>query len=570
MLSPDYLYNVSDRAVELYEQLNTFVIKDICRRLVGADFQLTGSADWQLYKLQQSGMLMDDIVTQVAQLTKKSQNEVKDIFEQATYKSQAYDNSVYKAAGLKPIDITQSPAMLQILQATYNQTMGSLYNFTQTTANQTQAEFISTMDDISMRVLYGQQSYTSAISHAIRDLASTGMRVSYPSGRTLSLENAVRTAVMTGVGQATAKLSIANCEELDTDLVVVSSHPGARPSHQEWQGKVYSISGTNPKYQKLSEATGYGSVTGLCGANCRHHFSPFIEGVSTNPYEDYNDEENKERYENQQEQRRMERDIRNNKRYLEALQESIDTTSDEKLKFALQQDYDRASAQLQEQRAAYSVYSKEHGLQLQQDRLQTAGWGRKEASRSTAAAKRYYDSIEPYENVNTFRLGIGESGGRGGQGEPGRVLGQINPEDKDKLFDIFREQIRDADVENAIVVDRFGTVTHFVGTKDSVVIKDVELDGAHILHNHPASEGILSFGKDDFDFLRNNQVASLEATNAEFDYYVRPLKAMNNLSYNRLYLEALGMPDADKHHNVFLQLKDKGYVEYDRRPKKKD
>lgn len=393
MLSPDYLYNVSDRAVELYEQLNTFVIKDICRRLVGADFQLTGSADWQLYKLQQSGMLMDDIVTQVAQLTKKSQNEVKDIFEQATYKSQAYDNSVYKAAGLKPIDITQSPAMLQILQATYNQTMGSLYNFTQTTANQTQAEFISTMDDISMRILYGQQSYTSAISHAIRDLASAGMRVSYPSGRTLTLENAVRTAVMTGVGQATAKLSIANCEELDTDLVVVSSHPGARPSHQEWQGKVYSISGTNPKYQKLSEATGYGSVTGLCGANCRHHFSPFIEGVSTNPYEDYNDEENKERYENQQEQRRMERDIRNNKRYLEVLQESIDTTSDEKLKFALQQDYDRASAQLQEQRAAYSVYSKEHGLQLQQDRLQTAGWGRKEASRSTAGAKRYYDSI---------------------------------------------------------------------------------------------------------------------------------------------------------------------------------
>ena len=243
---------------------------------------------------------------------------------------------------------------------------------------------------------------------------------------------------------------------------------------------------------------------------------------------------------------------------------------DEKLKFALQQDYDRASAQLQEQRAAYSVYSKEHGLQLQQDRLQTAGWGRKEASRSTAAAKRYYDSLLN-EDIYNLKLGIGDSGDLPTSDvAKGRILGEINVEDKDRLFEVFRDQIREASVENAIVVEKTGRVIHYTGDSKGVFLTGADLDGAHILHNHPSSEGICSFGKDDFRFIQNTSVASLEATNAEYDYFVRVLKPMNDLSYNHLYREALSMPDEDIQHNVFVLLKDRGYVDYDRRPRKKN
>ena len=83
----------------------------------------------------------------------------------------------------------------------------------------------------------------------------------------------------TGVNQTAASLALSSAEELGTDLVEVTAHDGARPSHARWQGKVYSISGKTEGYEKLSEATGFGTVAdALCGANCHHNFHPFFEG----------------------------------------------------------------------------------------------------------------------------------------------------------------------------------------------------------------------------------------------------------------------------------------------------
>lgn len=38
------------------------------------------------------------------------------------------------------------------------------------------------------------------------------------------------------------------------------------------------------KYPDFIESTGYGDVQGLCGANCRHSFGPYIEGLSPETY----------------------------------------------------------------------------------------------------------------------------------------------------------------------------------------------------------------------------------------------------------------------------------------------
>ena len=37
-------------------------------------------------------------------------------------------------------------------------------------------------------------------------------------------------------------------------------------------------------YPDFVENTGYGTVTGLSGVNCRHSFYPFFEGISENAY----------------------------------------------------------------------------------------------------------------------------------------------------------------------------------------------------------------------------------------------------------------------------------------------
>ena len=40
------------------------------------------------------------------------------------------------------------------------------------------------------------------------------------------------------------------------------------------------------EYPDFVEKCGYGSVTGIGGANCRHSFHPFIESVSERTYTD--------------------------------------------------------------------------------------------------------------------------------------------------------------------------------------------------------------------------------------------------------------------------------------------
>lgn len=80
---------------------------------------------------------------------------------------------------------------------------------------------------------------------------------------------------MTGISQAAGQMQLDLAAEMDCDLVEVTAHMGARPSHALWQGKVYSISGKSKKYPKLSTATGYGTGDGLKGWNCRHDFIRF-------------------------------------------------------------------------------------------------------------------------------------------------------------------------------------------------------------------------------------------------------------------------------------------------------
>ena len=145
--------------------------------------------------------------------------------------------------------------------------------------------FTSAADLAYLQVSSGAMSYDQAIRAAVKNMAAKGLStVNYASGRTDQLDVAMRRTVLTGVGQTTGQLQMTRADEMGQDLVQTSAHMGARPEHQEWQGKVFSRSGTSKKYPDFIFSTEYGSVTGLCGVNCRHSFYPFFEGLSENAY----------------------------------------------------------------------------------------------------------------------------------------------------------------------------------------------------------------------------------------------------------------------------------------------
>lgn len=138
-----------------------------------------------------------------------------------------------------------------------------------------------------------------------------------------SLDTAARMAIRTACSQLAGKISMRNCQSTGTDLVEVPAHWGAREDHAVWQGKIYSISGKNKKYQDFAECR-YGEVDGLKGVICRHEFYPFFEGISEPtewPEEPSPKEWNGKTYtytEATQKQRQMERNVRAIKREIEA------------------------------------------------------------------------------------------------------------------------------------------------------------------------------------------------------------------------------------------------------------
>ena len=79
------------------------------------------------------------------------------------------------------------------------------------------------------------------------------------------------------------------------------------------------------------ESTGYGTGGGLCGWNCRHNFIPFNPKYMSNNLKQYGLEENKESYELSQKQRNYERRIRNTKRKISIIKNSLNVSSNEQL-----------------------------------------------------------------------------------------------------------------------------------------------------------------------------------------------------------------------------------------------
>ena len=144
-------------------------------------------------------------------------------------------------------------------------------------------------------------------------------------------------------------------------------------------------------YPDFIDVCRYGKVDGICGANCRHHFSVYIEGMN-NPFEKYDSKESKELYEREQRQRALERRVRKSKREVMGLQEAVEKCQDEAAKVELQQALDRKSYLLSRQNKAYNDFCEQNGLRKQAERLQIARWQREQAAKARGAARRYQNA----------------------------------------------------------------------------------------------------------------------------------------------------------------------------------
>lgn len=427
MLTPNYFYGKSDKLIEMYQELEDWIVQDIAMRLIKSG-KLSGTADRELWKLEQMGLHHTEIVKRIAQMSGKSRNEVRRLLRDSIMTSFSDDETVLERLGASHKRPLKNNSVVKTMNAELMKTYGELDNLTRTTMLQSQRDLLNMLNDVDFRVVSGLQSYNSAICEVLDNYAERGVMIDYPTGARRSLEAAVRCCVVTSMNQTAAQVTNQYIAENGIEYVLVSAHPGARydkkhpegvQSHDHWQGKVYKIVGSDEDTPNLLESTGYtidlstgqGHVVnplGLHGYNCRHSHKPWDKSLR-NPYlgkdgkPKIDAHESQKLYEQQQQQRTMERSIRQTKRELLAKQTELVGIAETDVKEILQPQYDKLAYKLRMQNKQYKQYCADNGLQTQNERLKVAGFKRAESAQANGRATAYSNTIKtPVEKAENI------------------------------------------------------------------------------------------------------------------------------------------------------------------------
>lgn len=458
MLEPDYFYGKSDVLISYEQELEDWILQDIAMRLLKAG-AMAGTADMELYKLRQLGLHRDEIVKRLSALTQKSTAEIRRLLQDAVLTSWDDDKNTLSSLGIDAVSPLENPVVMELLNAEFKKTLGEVNNLTRSTMMQSQRDLMDMLNMAEMRVAAGVQSYSAAVCDILDQYGKTGIMVDYPTGTRRTLEAAVRCCVVTSMNQTAAQVTNHYIAEHNVEYVLVSAHLGARTQgkgqpylagHDNWQGKCYKISGSEPDAPNLAEMTGYDIVDGvghvvnplgLHGYNCRHSHKPWNKSLR-NTYLDENGnlkidrEENRKVYELQQQQRAMERAIRQTKRQLLVKQAEIDGVAETDVKEMLQPEYDKLAYKLRMQNRKYNQFCADNGLRTQADRIKVAGFKREQAAKANGRATAYSNTeYSEYEN-NLGKNMVSRE-------EFSRIM---NDKSEKKLFEHYADSIKRGDV----------------------------------------------------------------------------------------------------------------------------
>lgn len=505
MLRPEYIENLPNTLIELYSRVERDILADMARRISTYNFFIP-AAEFQFQKLQDMGLLHDEIIKKLSRITGIAESEIRRLMEEAGAMALKTDDSIYRKAGLTPTPLDGNPALQAVLQSGIDRTSGLFRNLTKTTANTATKQFEDALDRSYMQISTGAFDYNSAIRTAVKDLSSKGVGViRYPSDHTDYMEVAVRRATVTGINQTAAQLQEVRADEMGSDLVEVTAHAGARnqgigpANHESWQGKVYSRSGTHPQYSSLVEKTGYGTGEGLCGWNCRHNFHPFFEGISEPAYTQADlDEMNAEKYtyngqrmteyDATQKQRYIERQIRRWKREEACMEAAGQPTDETKAKVA-------------------------HWQGVQRDFIDQTG------------LKRQYGR-EQIGKITIGSAGLGAGSSSSGSKSVPKFIERIDASDsklvESKLKE-FEQSVVNEPIEHAYVILSNGKTYRFVGDVNGVDPTSLgkALEGSIVSHNHPVgSNNEYSFSSLDLDLFRDLQLKALRGFDELYEYEI--------------------------------------------------
>lgn len=377
---PEVLDALPEELAELFRALEITLLDEICSRLGFAD-QLNEVTVQDIQALRMHGIDLKSIEEAISKTAGISKQKLNSLLNDVVERNQKYYTEVIDLAHVTQpktlVDAATVDAIKRQAHDTFRNLTASMGFLVGNTMLKPARAYQWALDNAEMQIQSGAISYNQAIKTAVKQLADSGLKVvDYESGHRDQIDVAARRAVMTGVNQICAKYTEQSAEYLETPYFEVSAHAGARDipgkspwsSHKAWQGLVYSTR-SNDIYPSIYDVCGLGAVDGLEGANCRHRRNVWVEGVSERTYTDEQlehiddglgctfDGKTYTAYEATQMQRRVERQIIKQKRFVTAYKASEQTD-----------EYRAAKIKLTRLNSKYNAFSEAAKLPLQWER----------------------------------------------------------------------------------------------------------------------------------------------------------------------------------------------------------
>ncbi len=382
-MQPKEMEHLPLQLEKMFLELQNRIMRDVVRRIKKTG-GITSTADYQLNRIQIIGNSTEFIESEIKRLSGLTDPELWEIYDTVIEKDYTRRKEIYEQVNANFTPYEDNEQMQTWAKAILSQTKHEIQNITRSMGfaldyggkkvfTPFSEYYQKYLDRACMDIITGAFDYNTVLRRVVKEMTASGIRtVNYASGYGNRAPVAVRRAVMTGVHQLAAQINEQVAKDLGTDTYEVTWHAGHRPSHW-WGGNVYTK-------QELISICRLGEVDGLCGANCKHSYFAFVDGVSVRTYtpEQLREMEANEQvaksyqgksynaYEAQQRQRTLETRMRKQRSDIDLLKKGK----------ASQLDIQAAQAKYLNTLREYQGFSKKMELPEQMQRVYMDGLGR--------------------------------------------------------------------------------------------------------------------------------------------------------------------------------------------------
>lgn len=339
MITPEKMQKTANSIINIYSELEDRIFTIIIKALKHSRFQDVAKEDvllWQVNQLSKMGTLNDKVIDLLASYTGETQEAIEQLIKGNGVKivdeiDRELERMVHKSV---PVSNDVNKVLDSLVRQTFkdlNNNVNQTLITTNFNENAVMRAYQAILKQSTLESMTGLKTHEKAIRDNVYKMVDMGIKSGFvdKAGREWSMEAYSRTVIQSTSHRTFNDLRLKRMEDFDCVTALMSSHPSARKACATIQGDWVLVVPKNKAPDEFKHLPsiydhGYGDPDGTQGINCKHILYPGRPDINTNNQPQYDADEAQENAEIQQKQRKLERDIRYQKKRMNAALELED------------------------------------------------------------------------------------------------------------------------------------------------------------------------------------------------------------------------------------------------------